>query len=47
LGVPPDRIRSITYDRRVSGENGTYLEGYDARVQVSDQSGDLVIRQNR
>jgi outer membrane protein OmpA-like peptidoglycan-associated protein len=47
LGVPPDRIRSITYDRRVSGEKGTYLEGYDARVQVSDQSGGLVIRQNR
>jgi hypothetical protein len=46
LGLPPDRIRSITYDRRTSG-NKSYLQGYDAWVQVSDQSGDLVIRQSR
>jgi hypothetical protein len=46
LGVPSDRIRAITYDRRTSG-NKSYLQGYDSWVQVSDQSGDLVIRHSR
>ena len=46
LGVPPDQIRSITYDRRTVGTK-SYLQGYDAWVQTSDGSGDMLIRQNR
>ncbi len=46
LGVPPDKIRSITYDRRTVGTK-SYLQGYDVWVQTSDGSGDMLIRQNR
>jgi hypothetical protein len=46
LGVPPDRIRSITYDRRSAGTRSFPL-GYDVYVRTSDQSGEMVLRQNR
>jgi hypothetical protein len=41
LGVPPDQIKSVLYDQQVSG-NKNYLQGYDALVQVNDQSEGLV-----
>ena len=44
LGVPPDALRSIYYDPRVSGTEHAYLQGYDAWVRLAGQSGDLVIR---
>lgn len=46
LGVPADQIQSITYDRRTTGTRSN-LQGYDAWVRVSDQPGDMVLRQNR
>jgi hypothetical protein len=46
LGVPPDQIRSITYDRRSAGTRSFPL-GYDVYVRTSDQSGEMVLRQNR
>lgn len=46
LGVPPDHIRSITYDRRSAGTRSFPL-GYDVYVRTSDQSGEMVLRQNR
>jgi hypothetical protein len=46
LGVPPDRIRSITYDRRSAGTR-SYPLGYDVYVRTSDQAGEMVLRQNR
>ena len=46
LGVPPDQIRSITYDRRTVGTK-SYPQGYDVYVRTSDGSGDMVLRQNR
>jgi hypothetical protein len=47
LGVPPDQIRSITYDQRTVGKKSSYLQGYDVWVQTSDGSGDVLIRQDR
>ena len=46
LGVPPDQIRSITYDRRTVGTK-SYAQGYDVYVRTSDQPGEMVLRQNR
>jgi hypothetical protein len=46
LGVPPDQIRSITYDRRSAGTR-RYPLGYDVYVRTSDQTGEMVLRQNR
>jgi hypothetical protein len=46
LGVPPDQIRSITYDRRSAGTRSFPL-GYDVYVRTSDQAGEMVLRQNR
>ena len=46
LGVPPDHIRSITYDRRSVGTK-SYAQGYDVYVRTSDQPGEMVLRQNR
>ena len=46
LGVPPDQIRSITYDRRSAGTR-SYPLGYDVYVRTSDQTGEMVLRQNR
>lgn len=46
LGVPPDRIKSITYDRRTTGTR-SILTGYDAWVEMQDHNGDMVIRHNR
>jgi hypothetical protein len=46
LGVPPDRIQSITYDRRSAGTRSFPL-GYDVYVRTSDQAGEMVLRQNR
>jgi hypothetical protein len=47
LGVPPAAVRSIYYDRRVSGSERAYLQGYDAWVRLTDQTGDLVIRHDK
>jgi hypothetical protein len=44
LGVPPAAVRSIYYDRRVSGSERAHLQGYDAWVRLADQTGELVIR---
>jgi hypothetical protein len=46
LGVPPDRIRSITYDRRTVGTR-SYAQGYDVYVRTSDRPEEMVLRQNR
>jgi hypothetical protein len=46
MGMQPDRIRSIIYDRRI-GTAKNVLQGYDTWVQLTDQPGDIVIRQNR
>ncbi len=46
LGVPPDHIRSITYDRRTVGTR-SFPQGYDVYVRTSDTSGEMVLRQNR
>jgi len=46
LGVPPDHIQSITYDRRSVGTK-SYAQGYDVYVRTSDQPGEMVLRQNR
>src|SRR5437764_14311532 len=37
LGIPPTVLRSIYYDRRASGGERTYLQGYDAYVRLADQ----------
>ena len=46
LGVPPDHIRSITYDRRTVGTR-SYAQGYDVYVRTSDRPEEMVLRQNR
>ncbi len=47
LGAPPTTVRSIYYDRRVSGSERAYLQGYDAWVRLTDQTGELVIRHDK
>ena len=44
LRVPPAAVRSVYYDRRVTGGDRAHLQGHDAWVRLADQSGDLVIR---
>ncbi len=46
MGVQPDQVSSITYDRRI-GTNKNILQGYDVWVERTDQPEDLVIRMNR
>jgi hypothetical protein len=46
LGVPPDQIRSITYDRRTAGTR-SHLLGWDVYVRTSEQGEEMVLRQNR
>jgi hypothetical protein len=46
LGVAPDHIRSITYDRRTVGTK-SYAQGYDVYVRTSDRPEEMVLRQNR
>jgi hypothetical protein len=46
MGMQPDHIRSVTYDRRI-GTAKNILQGYDVWVQRTDQPGDLVVRLNR
>jgi hypothetical protein len=45
MGVQPDQVRSVTFDRRI-GTNKNILQGYDAWV-TTEQSGDIVVRMNR
>lgn len=44
LGVPPDDLRSIYYDRRVTGSGTGILQGYDAWIGLRRGPGELVIR---
>jgi hypothetical protein len=46
MGVQPDQVRSVTFDRRI-GTNKNILQGYDAWVETTEQSGDIVVRMNR
>ena len=46
MGMQPDHILSVTYDRRI-GTAKNILQGYDVWVQRTDQPGDLVVRLNR
>ena len=46
LGVPPDQILSITYDRRTAGTR-SHLLGWDVYVRTSEQGEEMVLRQNR
>ena len=46
LGVPPDQIQSITYDRRTAGTR-SHLLGWDVYVRTSEQGEEMVLRQNR
>jgi hypothetical protein len=46
MGVQPDQVSSITYDRRI-GTNKNILQGYDVWVERADRPGDTVIRINR
>lgn len=44
FGVPPDDLRSIYYDERVTGSGRGTLQGYDAWVGLRRGPGELVIR---
>ena len=44
LGVPPDDLRSLYYDRRVTGTEGASLQGYDAWIGLRRGPGELVVR---
>lgn len=44
LGVAPDAIREIYYDRRVTGGEHAILQGYDAWIGLDDRPGELVVR---
>lgn len=44
LGVAPDALREIYYDRRVTGQERGILQGYDAWIGLDDRPGELVVR---
>ena len=44
LGIPSAAVRSVYYDRRVTGGDRAHLQGYDAWVRLAGQAGDLVVR---
>lgn len=44
LGVAPEALRAIYYDRRVTGQERGILQGYDAWIGLRDRPGDLVVR---
>lgn len=46
LGLAGTPIRSLLYDRRVSGTEHTYLQGYDAWIDLEGRPGNLVLQLN-
>jgi hypothetical protein len=46
LGVAPGDLRSIYYDRRVTGTESASLQGYDAWIGLGRGPGELVVRHN-
>ena len=46
LGVSPEDLRSIYYDRRVTGTESASLQGYDAWIGLRRGPGELVVRHN-
>lgn len=44
LGVPSDDLRSVYYDRRVTGTCTGVLQGYDAWIGLKRGPGELVVR---
>ena len=44
LGVRPDELREVYYDRRVTGGENGLLQGYDVWIGLRDRPGELVVR---
>lgn len=44
LGIAPNALREVYYDRRVTGQERGILQGYDAWIGLRDRPGELVVR---